>query len=286
MCEAAPRRERKERSATAACGAGSRLAGREAHDVRALHARTRAGPTRRLQASVFTPTSTAKTARRPRASRQSVKPPVEQPASRKTRPAAVDAPLVQRRASFSPPRDTYGRPGPQHPPRRHRARAVPGLQDRLPVHAHLAAQDGRGKLAGRDRVRVAGAQQLEQPHARARHVRRRRPAAPFRSARALPVDRVDLQQDALDLARWSSRTSIFRGICVRLRAMAVSLLHADDARDGPRHPDVRDVGGAPGEDPLVGGLHVGVRADHGGCFAVQPQAQRFLLFDRLPRGNR
>src|SRR4029077_2316021 len=47
------------------------------------------------------------------------------------------------------------------------------------------------------------------------------------------------------------------------------LVHADTAVPGPHHPDVRDVGRATRQNPVVGRGDVRVRADHGARPAVQ-----------------
>src|SRR5271157_4212136 len=57
------------------------------------------------------------------------------------------------------------------------------------------------------------------------------------------------------------------------------LLHADDGIVRAGHADVGDVSGAPGEDALVGGGDVRVRADDHGYFAVEIPAHG-LFFGR------
>ena len=47
------------------------------------------------------------------------------------------------------------------------------------------------------------------------------------------------------------------------------------------HADVGDEGGAAGEDLVVGGRHMGVRADHEAGAAVAEMAHRLLLAGRL-----
>lgn len=46
-------------------------------------------------------------------------------------------------------------------------------------------------------------------------------------------------------------------------------LHADDAAVRARHANVRDVGRAAWKDAIIGGLHMGVRAENGGDFAIE-----------------
>src|SRR5687767_12322676 len=71
------------------------------------------------------------------------------------------------------------------------------------------------------------------------------------------------------------------------RHLAEEALHddlaidADDALRRARHAEVGDVGGAPGQHALVGGLHVAVRADHGADAAVEVPAHCLRLAGRL-----
>src|SRR5688572_28029639 len=64
------------------------------------------------------------------------------------------------------------------------------------------------------------------------------------------------------------------------RHLAEEALHddfavdADDALRRARHAEVGDVGGAPGQHAVVGGLHVAVRPDHGADAAVEVPAHR------------
>ena len=50
---------------------------------------------------------------------------------------------------------------------------------------------------------------------------------------------------------------------------------------GPGHAEVADVGRAPRQDPLVGGGHVGVRADDGADAAVEVEPEGVLLARQL-----
>ena len=64
-------------------------------------------------------------------------------------------------------------------------------------------------------------------------------------------------------------------------ARACSRRDADDGVAAAGHAGVGDVGRAPGQDPLVGGRDVGVRADDGRDPAVEVPAQGLLLRGRL-----
>ena len=112
-------------------------------------------------------------------------------------------------------------------------------------------------------------------------VRLLRPArGSARCARARPVD------SSMSISTPASRTSRLAtsnaaGIWVRKRCSTRSERNADDALVGPGHPGVGEEGGALRQDPLVGGRHVGVRADDAAHPAVEIDPQRLLLARRL-----
>src|SRR5213594_553325 len=94
-------------SMTASVGCSPKIRGSSARALVFSMTTTR-GSLRSLASSWPTPTSTAYTRAAPRWSRQSVKPPVEAPTSRQTRPAAFIWKASSAWASFSPPRLTNG----------------------------------------------------------------------------------------------------------------------------------------------------------------------------------
>ncbi len=111
---------------------------------RFVRSRTRTrGSSRRVQASCPRPTSTATTSAAPRCRRQSVKPPVDAPASRQRRPATGTANCSIAASSFSPPRETNRGRGPAH-------------HDRLAAVDHPGRRSRRGAadrhVPGRDRL--------------------------------------------------------------------------------------------------------------------------------------
>ena len=71
------------------------------------------------------------------------------------------------------------------------------------------------------------------------------------------------------------------GMPFRNRPSAGLDVDADDRVVRPGHADVGQVGRALRQDPLVGRLHVRVRADDGGDLAVEVPAHRDLLGGRL-----
>src|SRR2546430_150554 len=99
--------EMNETSMTASVGCSPKIRGSRARALLFSITMTR-GSLRSLASSWPTPTSTAYTRAAPRWSRQSVKPPVEAPTSRQTRPATFIWKASSAWASFSPPRLTNG----------------------------------------------------------------------------------------------------------------------------------------------------------------------------------
>src|SRR2546422_952985 len=117
-------------SMTASVGCSPKIRGSSARALVFSMTTTR-GSLRSLASSWPTPTSTAYTRAAPRWSRQSVKPPVEAPTSRQTRPATFIWKASSAWASFSPPRLTNGeRPWSSTPASL--ATRAPALLTRLP----------------------------------------------------------------------------------------------------------------------------------------------------------
>ena len=71
------------------------------------------------------------------------------------------------------------------------------------------------------------------------------------------------------------------GVFWRKRRIGSSLLHAEHGIVVAAHAGVGDVGGAAGQDAVVGGRHVRVGADDEGRPAVEVVAERLLLARRL-----
>ena len=68
--------------------------------------------------------------------------------------------------------------------------------------------------------------------------------------------------------------------CFRLQQESSDYLvcpHTDDRPVRPRHPDIRDVAGPPGQNPLVCGLDMGVGTHDHRYPAVEMDPQRLLL---------
>src|SRR5437899_5836624 len=117
-------------SMTASVGCSPKIRGSSARALVFSMTTTR-GSLRSLASSWPAPTSTAYTRAAPRWSRQSVKPPVEAPTSRQTRPATFIWKASSAWASFSPPRLTNGeRPWSSTPASL--ATRAPALLPRLP----------------------------------------------------------------------------------------------------------------------------------------------------------
>src|SRR5439155_1374592 len=99
--------EMNETSMTASVGCSPKIRGSSARAL-VFSITTTRGSLRSLTSSWPVPTSTAYTRAAPRCSRQSVKPPVEAPTSRQTRPATFIWKASSAWTSFSPPRPTNG----------------------------------------------------------------------------------------------------------------------------------------------------------------------------------
>ena len=72
-------------------------------------------------------------------------------------------------------------------------------------------------------------------------------------------------------------TSKRLGIPVKNFSIAKFLLHSDDAMQRTGHPDIRQVGRAPGKNLFVGGLHMRMSADHGRRLAIKIMTHRHFF---------
>ena len=99
-------------------------------------------------------------------------------------------------------------------------------------------------------------------------------------AQGLPAARIDLDDDSLQLRVELCRLEPLGHAGEELADDDLGL-DADDRFGGAGHPQVGDVGGAPGEDALVGGLDVGVGADDRAHPTVEKPAEGDLFAGRL-----
>ena len=230
------------------------------------------GSVRSRQSSWPSPTSTAWTSDAPCCRRQSVKPPVEQPASIQTLPLHSRLPRHRGpRPSFSPPRETKAGSSRTLDRRVATPRACPASRPCCRPPSTSPAQDPGAQLL----LVAFGEECLQQLDERDLP---RWPSHTVESWRILSIfTAFPLDRSISRSTPWiSARGVLHLHLQRHLREAAGDgrfLLHPDDAVHGPGHADVGDVGGAPRQDPLVGGLHVRVRADDRGDLAVEVTAR-------------
>ncbi len=87
---------------------------------------------------------------------------------------------------------------------------------------------------------------------------------------------VDFENRALDAAVFIRGLEPF-GKLTTEHIQTLLPFHADDRIHAAGHTDIGDVTGAAGQNPDVGGGHVGMGAPDGGCPAVEVPAHGLLF---------